>query len=331
MICRKVNFKARSSPGLYFYYALIKIASMAFFCYAPNMQLSIIFALVSLVAYAFGDFFTQKSVRKIGTIKNLFFFGIIGALILTPFIIVNKVYRTLNNIHNIWPIILFAIVIILANLFDFEALKKGRFAVIQPVYSIELPFIIILSILVLGEKIYLVQWLSIILIFIGLVLTVSNKFSLQNILSHKNLEKGAFWALLSAAALALSALLITISSRATSPLLIAWIAQMALCIFGFCYTLFSGTLKELLNHFKKNKTTVLLQGALQDLAIVSFAFATLYGKLSIAAPISENYVVLSVFIGVVINKDRIDRHQKIGVGLSIVGLLILSILDKGMH
>lgn len=85
-----------------------------------------------------GDFLIQHSARSVGDWETLLAISLLGAVVLTPF-----VYRDLHVVSfNAETTVLFgvSIALLIAALFDFEGLKRGKFAVVEPVLTMESQF-----------------------------------------------------------------------------------------------------------------------------------------------------------------------------------------------
>src|SRR3989338_11631757 len=107
-------------------------------------SIGIIFALVAMLCWGFGDFLIQRSLRKIGDWETLFIISAVGCIVLLPFV--------WTGLHHLFEpgsgkIILFSAgaVLFVAALLEFEALKRGKISVIEPTWSIEIPASIFLA------------------------------------------------------------------------------------------------------------------------------------------------------------------------------------------
>src|SRR3989344_8118184 len=127
-------------------------------------ELSILFAFGAMLCWGIGDFLIQRSVRKIGDIEALAFIGIIGGVLLIPFIIGES--DLLFSYSNLLLLILLGVITFIVALFNFEALKVGKLSVIDVVLELELPVTIILSFIFFKERLTGMQFLIIFLIFL---------------------------------------------------------------------------------------------------------------------------------------------------------------------
>lgn len=56
-----------------------------------GVETGIIFAFIAMIGWGFGDFFIQKSTRKVGVWATIFIITLLGFIVLTPFALKNAV------------------------------------------------------------------------------------------------------------------------------------------------------------------------------------------------------------------------------------------------
>lgn len=160
-------------------------------------HVGIALAFVAMLSWGFGDFFIQRSTRKIGNWEALFFITLFGTIILFPF-----AYKNLPSVINSSPQTLLVlgilcVVLFLAAIFDFEALRVGKLSVIEPVWSFEVPVSALLAFFILKEHIGLLQIILIVLLLLGLTLvSLKDKIQLRNIIFEKGVRIAFFAAIL---------------------------------------------------------------------------------------------------------------------------------------
>lgn len=289
-------------------------------------MLGILFALGALVCWAFGDFYIQRTARKIGIWKSLFFISLIGAFGLYPFI-ADDLVATLSNPGQLLIMTLASVVMFFAALFDFEALKQGKFAIIEPILGIELPMTVALSMVFLREQLSVQQLLLIVMVFIGLVLAVT--IHRKHLQYHRRiLEKGVILAGLGAIGMGLTNFLAGVAAQEVSPLMAYWFICLEVLIFCLIYLICTKQIATLMPDFKRYTGLILKEGILDNLAWVCFMYAVLYIPISIAITISESYIALGVLLGLVVNKERLKPHQKLGVALTVMGVILLAAITS---
>lgn len=287
----------------------------------PN-YFAIIFALVALFSWGFADFYIQKSSRTIGIWKVLFGVGIIGCITLLPFII--KEFSILKSTDYMLLVFL-GVVIFLAALFNFAALKQGKIAVVEPLIGMELPLTVALSIGLGKESLTLIQSVLIAIVFVGLlmVITMHHKHLHR---TRRTIEKGVMLAVAGATGLALTNFLVGLSSRQISPLMVIWFAHTQLAIICTIYLLYIKKFHTMWLDLETHLKATLGQSLLYNLGWVAFAIATTTIATSIVTAISESYIILGVVLGIFVNREKLRRHQIVGLFFAAGGIIALSLL-----
>ncbi len=284
--------------------------------------LGIVFAIIALVSWGVGDFLNQRSARLVGSGKALLIIGMFSSIVLFPFI-----YKefALLSLEDFALLCLLSIVVILGTAFDFEALRRGKMAVIEPIIGLELPLTVGISVLLIREQISLLQLFLTVTIFIGIMFVVTKKFSTT--FSRKLFEKGSLLAICAALGTALTTVLIGVSSQQISPLMAVWFGHTALAIVSASVLFARNKHISFYKDFLKHPFTIGGQGILDSSAWIAFALATTLIPISISAAISGGYVVLAVLLGVVLSKEKLTRHQLIGVSVVLVSTIILTLIS----
>lgn len=283
--------------------------------------LGIILSLGALIFWGFGDFFIQKSTRDVGDVPALFYIGAFGGIVLLPFVLPDL--HLLASGTLLILLLLASFATFFGSLFDFEALKEGKIAIIEPIIGLELPLIVGLSIALHGEHLTILQTGAMVLVFFGILLCVTNHK--VRIRSHKDLfERGVVFAGLGAIGMALFSFLLGVSSQASSPLLAVWFVFAGGAVLCFLLLAVERRLGSLVTGIKKFTLPVLAESAFDTAAWLCFSAATVYLPISIVTSISESYIALAVFLGLFVNHERIKRHQLIGALVAFAGVLVLA-------
>jgi drug/metabolite transporter (DMT)-like permease len=191
----------------------------------------------------------------------------------------------------------------------------------------ELPFTVILSIVLANESLSTVQILLIALSFIGIMLSITSSH-IHEKLNKGMFEKGVILASIGSVGLALTNFLVGISSQRTSPLMAIWFSNVVIAVFCFAYILCKREERRLLLDMKKFPAMVFGLTFFDNTAWVAYAFATTIIPISIATTISESFVALAVLLGIFINKEKLKPHQKVGIILCIVSVLLISYFSE---
>lgn len=283
----------------------------------------ILFAFGALLCWGFGDFFIQKSSRAVGIWKSLFFIGISGIVVIFPFI-VDELGGLLREPKHLGILSLAGVIVLFTVLFEFESLRKGKLAIIEPVLGLELPITIGLSTLIWGEIISLPQLLLSFTTFIGIVLVITKHHTHLHYHRRVNIERGVIFAGVAAIGMGLFNFLVGVGSQQTSPLLTVWFTNILLTLVCFIYLARHKMLHELIEDIRKNPVPIIGISVLDNLAWVLFAVSTTFIPIAIATTISESYIVITVLLGLFINREKLRWHQYVGIMVTLISIIFLS-------
>lgn len=280
----------------------------------------IIMAFIALLGWGFGDFLIQRTTRLVGSFKALFMIGIVGLVIILPFI--KNDFSTLQPSE--WLLLsILGIVSLCAGIFNFEGLRHGKIAVIEPVLGLELPLTVGFSITLGREQLVPFQFILIALVFVGIVLAVTTHYSRRN--SYRRfLEKGVILAGVGAVGIAFFNFLVGVASQNISPWMAIWFSNLFVVIGCGIYLLRTKSLFNLIFDLKNHPRLLIGQSVIDNIAWLAFAFATTAIPISIAMTISESYIALAVLLGIFVNREKLYRYQIIGMILAIIGVITLA-------
>lgn len=286
-------------------------------------SLGIFWSVVALLGWACGDFMIQRVTRRVGTIKALFYIAAAGAVGLAPFAIPHL--NDLFSGNNLFILVLAACVTFFAAIFDFDALHDGKLAVVEPVLGLELPLVVLLSIVFRGEKLDFFQAAAILVIFLGITLTITkNKFRWH----HKLLlEKGFVFAGIGAVGMALTNFLYGVGSQESSAILTVWFVHAVVAIACLVIMARRRVIHTVIDDLKKFPVAILVMAAADNIAWLAYGSASTYIPISIATAVSENYIALALILGVIVNREKFLKHQYAGAALAIAGLTALALVS----
>jgi drug/metabolite transporter (DMT)-like permease len=283
------------------------------------MHMGIVFATLAVFGWGIGDFLIQRSTRKMGDWETLFFITLFATIVLLPFVL--TAFAALSLLD--WVLLVgTSIVILVAALLDFEALRVGKIAVVQPVYAMEVPITIALATLLVGEHLSLLELELAALLLLGVFL-ISNKH-----LGHiriKTMERGVWVAVLATLGMGLSNFLYGFSSRATGPLLINWFTSAFMAAATLVYLLSTSQSSAILRNLRHNKRLIFSVGVFDVVAWVAYASSTLTLPIGLATGLTESYIAVSAILGIVLNKEKLARHQNIGLIITIIAAIMLAV------
>jgi drug/metabolite transporter (DMT)-like permease len=284
------------------------------------MQFAVLAALGAMVCWGIGDFFIQRTARKIGNVEALAWISLAGTLLLLPFLIGDIARLTL--LQDLVLVVVLAIITFFAAILNFEALREGKLSVIDMVISLELPLTIILGVFFLHERLTLLQFLLIALLMVGI-----SMISVARGRLHFRFERGVWFALAAALGMALVNYLTAVSSMTISPLMAVWAPWAVLTVLTLLvlYRRDAG-LGKFFSHLRSHPRLIITMSVFDTAAWLCFAYAVASADLGITTAITQGYPVVALFLGVMIGKERITARQYLGAGVVMVSAIALALL-----
>ncbi len=276
---------------------------------------SILAAFGAMLFWGFGDFFIQRETRKVGDMESLVFISSIGAIGLFPFVI--SELPSLFTLQNVLLLSFIGIVTFITSIIDFEALKQGKLSVVEVIIEIELPVSVILGFLFLKETLTFSQFFTIVLIFAGIIMISMRSFSGAHLAEFKKLEKGALLALLAAVWMGFMNFFVAVGSKQVSPLMVIWLPWLVIAIVSLVFIIRRNEFGKLVKNASQFRRLILVTATIDTLGWLLYATALAENELSIVTAITESYPAITVFLGVLINKEKILPHQYGGAALAL--------------
>src|SRR3989338_4601089 len=278
-------------------------------------------AFVAMLCWGFGDFWIQKSTRKIGDLETLFFITFFGAVVLAPFAYKNLLAVFIGSWDTIIVILVLCVVLFFAAILDFEALRVGKLAVVEPIWSFEVPAAALLAFFILGEEITWLQVILIIALLAGLVMvSLKRKLDLRKVL----LERGTILAFFGAIMMGAANFFMGWSSRLSDPVMANFLSDVFIAVLTGLILIFTGRFRSTIRDIASNKSVLLQMSIADKAAWLAFAFAMSLAPIAIAVALSESYIIVAVLLGLFINREKLQFQQKIGLLLAIVSALTLA-------
>lgn len=284
-------------------------------------EIGVLAAFVALFCWGIGDFLIQRSARKFGDWETLFAITAIGVLMLVPFVLedMKPLFSSINA--DLIFLIFVSSVLLIAALLDFEALKRGKIAVIEPVLALEIPVSTTLAFAIFSEALSLTETALIIIIVAGIILVSTKLHHLQR---KKWIEKGVIIASLGALFMGASNFLVGYASRITNPLLTMWFTNLFIAVVCLFFLLRKNRLGNMVEDIKHNQKLMLTVSIIDNLAWIAFAVSMSLIPIAISVAISESYIALAALLGIWINKERLLAHQKTGLVVALLGAVMLA-------
>jgi len=285
--------------------------------------LGLLFAFTALFSWAIGDFYIQQGTRRLGNWETLFLIGVFGFVGLLPFVR-SDLPAVFSDAKIVGFFLMLSVITLFGALFLFEGVKRGKLAVIEPIFGLELPFVVAFSIFLGGEELSFKIYILIALIFIGLLFTAVKE--IKHLHLHRTiLEKGAIYAVIGAIIMGLMDYLTGVGSRAVSPFVTIWFVHSFLAIFCFIYLLLRNRVSSMINRVKESPLMALSFAFFDNSAWVFYGLAMTILPIAITTAITESYLAIMVILGIFVNHEKIEKHQFFGITLVIISVIALSL------
>lgn len=282
--------------------------------------MGVLYAIGALVCWGVGDFLIQRSARKFGDGIALFYICAIGTIGMLPF-----VWSDIPSMLTVsrTGIILWgaSLVILAAALLDFEALRVGKISVIEPIYSFEIAVTAALGTAFLNEMLTVQQTIYIAVLIVGIFLVSLQRLKLSGMF---RIERGVFLAFGSTLLMGSANFLFGVGARETSPLIINWFTSAFITVVMALYLTAFGEWHHIRRQWATNKPLILSVGFLDEMAWVFYAYSMISIPVAIATGISEAYIVLASLLGLWLNRERLYRHQFVGLIIAVIGVVLLA-------
>lgn len=281
-------------------------------------------AFVAMLCWGIGDFLIQRSTRKLGDFETLFLITLFGALVLLPFVYDDLPALFAADMGTERVVLLaMALILFIAALFEFEALKRGKISVVEPVWSLEIPAAGLLAFFVLHERLDGVQMLLIVSLIIGLFL-VSFR---GKIFSRRHfLERGVLLSVLAAVTMGVANFFVGWGARLTDALLVNFVISIVITVLSAAYLLLRGRLHKTFRDLFMHRAPLLPMMVTDNAAWVAYAFSMTLVPIGIATALSESYIIIAVILGLAVGHERLQLHQKVGLVAAVIAAVILAAL-----
>lgn len=283
--------------------------------------MGIAFAFIALICWGVGDFLIQRSARKFGDWAALFYITLAGAIITFPF-----VYKDLDAVFepfNLSILLVSSLVILFAALFDFEALRVGKISVVEPIYALEVPITASLALFVLKEVPNPAQAIFIFTLISGIFLVSVRSFKhLRNI----HLEKGVWLAVLATIGMGIANFLFGVGARTISPLMINWFTNLFMVVATSAYLFANKRLHEIIIEWRESRKLILAVSLIDNFAWIAYTYSVLYIPIAIAIGISESYIAMAAALGLLLNREKLKKHQWFGLAATVVSAIVLAFI-----
>jgi len=285
-----------------------------------NIPFGVIFGIIAMLSWGTADFFVAKAVKKTDVFRVFLWSQVIGLILF--FLIFLLFFNFPINFFDIAIIVLIAgLIQVIAYLAFYKGLQIGKLSIISPLAASWSVVTVILSLVLLNEKLAITQFIGVGLAIIGSVL-VSFKFHDLIKLKIKNISKGVGYAVIALFGWGIGMFLIGVMISKLGWFFPMFFVKAVIVFYSFSY---SGLSKREIKFPKNVFSLVLLIGIFELLAFMSYGLGINKDYNSIVAPISAAFPMVTIILARIFFKEKLEINQKIGVLSVILGLVLLSL------
>lgn len=275
--------------------------------------LGIAIAFGAAMMWGLGDFFIQKSTRKVGDWETLFVLCAFGMIVLLPFVFHNlTVLFDGTHMQDILITSASGVALFFAALLILQGMKVGKLSVIEPLYPLEIITAGIVSFFILSEKLSVTEVILIavlILCFFLLSTQEKGKLKLHKIL----LEKGVLMVAAGSALMGVADFFMGWGARVTDALTVNFMVNIIITIFTLIYLIYNHRLNRLFSDIKEFPKLFLAMSVFDNAGWILYAYAMSIAPIAIVTTITESSIIMAIFLGLFLNKEKLQRHQYIGM------------------
>ncbi|MBP7831841.1 MAG: DMT family transporter [Candidatus Pacebacteria bacterium] len=286
-----------------------------------SIDIGIILAIVAMLSWGVGDFLIQKSTRSIGNWETLFIITAFGAVVLLPFVWNDFPTLFSDNSYLLKTLTFSGLIIFIAALLEFEALREGKLSVVEPIWSLEIPAAALFAYLIIGETLTTSQMMLIVVLIAGLVAV---SFRGGVVRAKHFLEKGALLAVLAAVCMGAANFFMGFSGRAADSLMANFIACLVMAVITIIYIIAKKRTRKMIRDIKEQPRMLLMMSIFDNVAWVAFVAAMTLAPIGIVVALTESYIIIVVILGLIVNKEKLAHHQKIGLIVAVAAAIFLA-------
>lgn len=285
------------------------------------LEIGILLAIGAMAFWGMEEFFLKKSIAGIGVASTLLINTVTGI-----FVDIFLIYIVLSS--RVVPISYISFIVILGvglllyleYIFFYKALQKQELSLISTLDESWVLISVPIAVFLFGEIIAPLHALAIGVVLAGAFLISVN---LKH-LGRMKLISGARFELLSIAFAGISSPLIRIVTEDVGEFMAFFYLDAIIILFILAH--------RSLMHVRYIKPSaaqlkiVVASGLADGLAFASFVLAIAYADISIVTPIVASTALVAIILGRIVLKEKINLHQKAGILLVLIGVVVLSSL-----
>jgi uncharacterized membrane protein len=140
------------------------------------------------------------------------------------------------------------------------------------------------------------------------------------------LEKGVFIAGIAALTMGCANFFMGWGGKVSDPIMTNFFTDAFLAIGSGLYLVWKGKFMNAFSDFRRGYPLLLPMAIADKVAWIAYVFSMTLAPIAIATALSESYIIITVLLGLYVNKEKLYRHQKVGlIGALVVAIVLAAI------
>ncbi len=280
----------------------------------------IAFGVGAAFLWGFADFFTKKTVQAAGPVNTAFYSHLLSCM-LTGILLLWLPPQQSLSFSLLSTAAFGGILWGLGNALFSKALESGAVSVVTPVNSSYSLFVLIPSLLFLGETLSPTQLFLVTFIIVGVVFTSFKLSEFKRMGNRSKPVQGAVFAFLSGASSGLGLYFLKPIAQAVGAVTGMFLLYFFSLFLMTVWYLSSKTQPLSLRGFRLLAWISVLYVA----ANLTYAFGVSRYLASLIAPISSAFPLVTIVLAYLFGKEKLELNQYVGIAIVVLGAAFLSI------
>jgi len=283
-----------------------------------SLALPVLFAIGSMLGFGLADFIAKAILTKSNTYRTLLISQSVGTV---PFLAVALSFDNTFPCQSIFLLTLLCGALSAVIMLTFySALRLGKATIVSPISGCISAFAVVLSVLVLGERLTLTQIILVVAVFFGILLVAINKTGENPSSSSRLSIILALVVVVLGGVNAIIQKLIAAGDNILPNFAIMRLSMIASLALLFPFSRWHTSLQET----KKGYVTLGFLGLIDALAFFSLFMGFKTGFVSIVAPVANSSPIVTIILARIFLNERVRFHQKLGVITILACIVMLS-------
>ncbi len=275
--------------------------------------MSVVLATVTALAWGLAELLMLQGARRLSPLALARWLMVIGTIMILPFALLSGPAPELGDLPAAALPALFAVGGTLAY---FRALRTGQLTIVSPTVATSGGLAAVVAILLLGERFSA-------LILIGLALGVAGVV-LATFVRGGGRAEGVGWAVVGAVLLGVYTIALAASSERIGPVWSVAAYRLTGLIVLWAIAPFTGSPLALP---RADLGLVIKAAAIETVGFAAFTTALDLGPVAVVAVVSAQFSSVAVVLGAVVLRERLHRHQWVGVAMMLCSTTLLVALQ----